>query len=149
MTRYYEDIEVGEVERFGTYRVTADEIRSFAEQYDPQPFHVDPDAAAESMYGGLIASGWHTCAMAMRLIVTNLLSEMASLGAMGVDDLRWTAPVRPGDDLSVRVEVKETEPIEDQPDRGRVAAAVTTTNQDDEPVMSFVGQLMFGRRESV
>ena len=148
MTRYFEDIEDGETAAFGTYSVTEAEVRSFAEQYDPQPFHVDPDAADESIYGGLIASGWHTCAMTMRLIVDNLLSEMASRGAMGVDELRWTAPVRPGDDLSVRVEVQETAPIPNRPGRGRVAAAVTATNQADEPVLSFVAQLMIGRREA-
>lgn len=148
MTRYFEDFTVGETATFGSYRVTAEEVTEFARAYDPQPFHVDREAAAASIYGGLIASGWHTCAMAMRLIVDHLLAETACLGALGVDDLRFRRPVRPGDELSVRVEVVDTDPNGSQPDRGLVRAGTTVMNQDDEPVLSYEAVLMFARREA-
>ena len=146
MTRYFEDFATGDTFELGTYHVTADEIRSFAEQYDPQWFHTDPERAREeSMYGGLIASGWHTAAMTMRLLVDGLLADAASLGAKGVDDLRWRHPVFPGDTLSASVEVVETDP--ERPQRGLVRLGVTTTNDSGDEVFSMVGNVLFARRE--
>jgi len=107
--QHYEDLTVGDQEAFGRREVTREEILTFARQYDPQWFHTDPDrAASESPYGSVIASGWHTAAMTMRLLVDNVLSKAATVGAKGVDDLRWPTPVRPGDTLSCHNEVIET-----------------------------------------
>ncbi|SEO73508.1 Acyl dehydratase [Halogranum amylolyticum] len=146
MTIFYEDLDVGHVEEFGAYEVTEAEVLEFAERYDPQWFHVDKERAeAESMYGGLIASGWHTASMTMRLVVDNHLSEAASLGAKGVRELQWRNPVRPGDVLSVRVEVLEKE-IE-RPNRGLVVTRTETLNQDDEVVLSMVSEVMYALRE--
>jgi acyl dehydratase len=146
MTRYFEDFEVGDVEEFGSYTVTEAEIVEFAEQYDPQWFHTDPGRATESMYGGLIASGWHTASVTMRMLVDGMLSKSASLGAKGVDELRWPRPVRPGDTLSVRTEVLEKEA--ERPDRGVVVVRNETFNDDDERVFSMVSHAMFARRDA-
>jgi acyl dehydratase len=99
---YFEDFEPGQDIDLGTRTVTEDEIVAFARQYDPQPFHVDRDGAADSIYGGVIASGWHTCAMMMRLVVDGLLGKSSSMGSPGLDGVRWLAPVRAGDTLNVR-----------------------------------------------
>ena len=141
---YFEDLTVGTTEQFGDYAVTREELTTFAGQYDPQPIHTDPEAAADSMFGGLVASGWHTAAMTMRLLVDNQLGDSRALGALGVDSLRWPEPVRPGDRLSVRTEIRETEPIDDE--RGRVALAVTTTTDSGDTVLSMVGQVLWERR---
>jgi len=140
---YFEELAVGDGDSFGEYEVTREEVTEFAGQYDPQPIHTDPDAAATSMFGGLVASGWHTAAMTMGLLVDGRLADSRALGALGVDSLRWPEPVRPGDRLSVRTEIREKEPVDD--DRGRVAIAVTTTNQDDETVLSMVAQVLWER----
>lgn len=146
MPIFYEDVEVGTVEQFGSYEVTHDEVQEFAQQYDPQWFHVDADRAREeSPYGGLIASGWHTAAMTMRLLVDGHLSDAATVGAKGVDDLRWRVPVRPGDTLRIENEVIEKVP--ERPERGLVRARTKTFNQDDEEVFSMVGNVMYLRRE--
>jgi len=141
---YFEELAVGDSDSFGDYEVTREEVRSFAGQYDPQPIHTDPDAAAESMFGGLVASGWHTAAMTMRLLVDHRLSGSGAMGALGVDSLRWPEPVRPGDRLSVRTEIREKEPVDDQ--RGRVGIEVTTTTQRDDTVLSMVPQVLWERR---
>jgi acyl dehydratase len=141
---YYEDLTVGDTTSFGTYEVTRDEIVTFAEQYDPQPFHTDADAAAASMFGGLVASGWHTAAMTMRLLVDNYLADSGAMGALGVDELRWPMPVEPGDELSVRTEILEKDVWDD--DRGRVASEITTTNDDGDVVLSMVAQVLWRRR---
>ncbi|MFC7250066.1 MaoC family dehydratase [Halomicroarcula sp. GCM10025324] len=141
---YYEDLTVGDTTSFGTYDVTRDEIVSFAEQYDPQPFHTDADAAAASMFGGLVASGWHTAAMTMRLLVDNYLADSGAMGALGVDELRWPTPVEPGDVLSVRTEILDKDVWDD--DRGRVASEITTTNDDGAVVLSMVAQVLWRRR---
>ena len=118
--RYFEDYHVGMIDEFGDIAVTAEEIVEFARRYDPQPMHVDSEAAARGPFGGLIASGWHTAAMVMRLFVEHYLSKVATLPSPGVDELRWVRPVRPGDTLRVRVTVLETRRSRSKPDRGLV-----------------------------
>ena len=127
--RYFEDYHVGMVDEFGEVAVTAEEIVEFARRYDPQPMHVDAS-------GGLIASGWHTAAMVMRLFVENYLSKVATLPSPGIDELRWMHPVRPGDTLRVRVTVVETRRSRSKPDRGLVRGLVEVLNQRGEVVMS-------------
>ncbi|EMA49331.1 MULTISPECIES: MaoC family dehydratase [Halococcus] len=141
----FEDVAVGETREFGSRDVTREEIVEFAGRYDPQPFHTDATAAGESMFGGLIASGWHTAAMTMELLVTNVFEGSAATGAVGVDELRWPNPVRPGDTLSVRTEVLDTESWSDR--LGLVRSETTTENQDDETVMSMVGLVLYERRD--
>ncbi len=143
---YFEDVEIGETRTFGSRDVTREEILEFAERYDPQPFHTDETAAEESMFGGLIASGWHTAAMTMRLLVENVFTESAATGAVGIDELRWPNPVRPGDTLSVHTEVLETEPWSDR--LGLVRSRTTTLNGEDDEVMSMVGLVLYERRET-
>lgn len=138
----FEDFVPGSVRTSGTVLVTEEEIIEFAKRYDPQVFHTDPVAARDSIYGGLVASGWHTAAMAMRLIVENYLSGVASVGSPGVDEVRWLKPVRPGDKLSVRVTVLEARRSESKPDRGIVRSLVEVLNQDMAVVMSFKGVTM-------
>jgi acyl dehydratase len=141
--RQFEDISVGETGSFGSYEVTAEEVVDFAERYDPQPFHTDPEAAAETSFGGLVASGWHTAAMTMRLLVENLLSEVATRGALGVDDLRWRVPVRPGQTLTVETEVLAKDDWDDGV--GKLAVEVTTL-ADDDVALSMVGLVLVDRR---
>jgi acyl dehydratase len=135
----FEDYLPGSVRSFGTVLVKEEDIIQFARRYDPQIFHTDPVAARKTVYGGLVASGWHTAAMAMRLIVENYLSRVASAGSPGVDELRWLKPVRPGDKLSVRVSVLEARRSVSKPDRGIVRSLVEVLNQDMEVVMSWKG----------
>ncbi|WP_246981882.1 MaoC family dehydratase [Halorientalis marina] len=140
---YFEDIDIGETRSFGDYHVTEAEVLEFAEQYDPQPFHTDEEAARESMFGGLVASGWHTAAMTMRMLVDNYLNESRALGAVGVDELRWSQPVRPDETLSVETEVVDKEPWGDAQGMGVVHSRARTTNQEDTTKMTFVGLLLF------
>lgn len=144
--RYFEDYDIGETSEFGDYEVTKEEIIEFAEQYDPQPFHVDENTARESMFGGLIASGWHTAAICQRLLVNGLITDMASAGGRGVDELRWLRPVHPGDVLSLKVEIIEKHASEDAQKPGEVHAEVTAFNQNDEPVISWILLGMIQRR---
>jgi acyl dehydratase len=144
--RYWEDFEPGEVVSLGPYEVTRDEILDFARRYDPQPFHVDEDAAESGPFGGLAASGWHTAAMFMRLFVEGILLESASRGSPGVEELRWTAPVRPGDVLTARVRVIETYPSERRADRGTVITESEVINQDGVVVMTMRARGFFRRR---
>jgi acyl dehydratase len=146
---YYEDIEVGDVIEYGSKTVTKAEIIEFATKFDPQPFHLDEEAAKESLFGGLAASGWHTASICMRLLVDGVLSEQASQGAAGVDELRWKRPVRPGDTLSIEVEVLSKEPDPNDPTRGRMRSRLTGFNQDGEAVISWEGLGMVERREPV
>ncbi|GAA1750071.1 MULTISPECIES: MaoC family dehydratase [Streptomonospora] len=136
--RYLEDYAVGEVVDCGRTAVAQDEVVEFASRYDPQPFHVDPAAAEDGPFGGLIASGWHTAALMMRLYVDAYLSPLASLGGPGVDELRWTAPVRPGDTLSMRAEVLESRPSSSKPDRGLLRTRVELFNQHGSKVFAAV-----------
>jgi acyl dehydratase len=134
--RYFEDYYVGLVDEFGEVVVTADEIVEFARRYDPQTMHTDATAAALGPFGGLIASGWHTSSMIMRLFVEHYLSKVATLPSPGVDELRWLRPVRPGDTLRVRVTVTEARQSRTKPDRGMVRSLVEVFNQYDEVVMT-------------
>jgi len=146
MTLHFEDLAVDDEWTSGEYEVTEAEIREFAKQYDPQWFHTDPDRAAdESPYGGLIASGWHTAAMSMRLLVDCLLGDAATIAARGVDELRWRRPVQPGDRLSVRAAVEDRE-VDDE-NRGTVRLRIETTNENDEVVFSMIGIVLFARRQ--
>ena len=143
---YWEDFIPGSVREFGAMEVTKEEILEFARKYDPQPFHVDEEAARRSPYGGLIASGWHTCALAMRVICDGFMLEAASVGSPGIEKLRWIKPVRPGDVLRVRLEVLESRPLSSKPDIGLVRHRWEVLNQNDEVVMEMEGAVMFRRR---
>lgn len=145
MDGYYEDLSVGDADAFGEYEITAEEIVEFATRYDPQPFHTDRDAAEESIFGGLVASGWHTASACMRLLVENYLDESRALGAIGVDDLRWPTAVRPGDTLRVETEVLKKEPW--RPGIGLVHSGTEAFNQDGETVMTMTGLVLFERRD--
>ena len=144
MTTYFEDIAVGDTDEFGSYDVTEEEILEFAGQYDPQPFHTDPEAAAETQYGGLIASGWHTCAMTMRLLVDGHFADSAAMGAKRVEELRFPRPVRPGDSLSVRTDVLEKSV--DSEERGTVRVRSETVTSENELVLSMTSEVMYARR---
>ena len=146
MTRYWEDFKVGEVEQIGGKRVDQDEIIDFASKYDPQPFHIDEAAAKQSMYGGLIASGWHTCAMVMRMMCDAYMLQSASVGSPGIDNLKWLKPVRPGDTINARRTTLETRALKSKPDIGIVNNLWEVFNQDGEMVMSMQGYGMFRRR---
>jgi acyl dehydratase len=153
MASYLEDFQVGDVQETGSWTVTREEILAFARQFDPQPFHIDEAAAARTSFGGLIASGWHTASICMRLVVDTALvdesGETGSLGSPGVDELRWVKPVRPGDTLTVRIEVVEIVPSRSKPDRGLVRLRYTVFNQRREDVMTVVAMgLMRKRSES-
>ena len=144
--RYWEDFKVGEVEQIGGKRVDKEEIVAFAKQYDPQPFHIDEAAAKKSMYGGLIASGWHTCAMVMRMMCDTYMLQSASVGSPGIDNLKWLKPVRPGDMISARRTTLETRASKSKPDIGIVNNLWEVFNQNGEMVMSMQGYGMFRRR---
>jgi acyl dehydratase len=144
--RYFEDFQPGEVHESGPYMVTREEIVAFAQQFDPQPFHVDEEAARRSIYGGIIASGWHTAAICHRLLVEGLLKNSAGMGSPGVDELRWLKPVRPGDALSIRIEVLSTTPSRSKPDRGAIRCRFEVRNQQGEVVMTELATALFARR---
>jgi acyl dehydratase len=145
--RYFEDYVVGESMTYGDYVVTEEEIRGFAERYDPQPFHIDPEAARQSIFGGLIASGWNTASISMRMLVDHFVSRRSGLGSPGIDELRWHQPVRPGDRLKVRSTVTEARRSKSKPDRGLVRVRHETLNQRDEVVMSFSGMSLYRCRD--
>ena len=145
--RYFEDVEVGATDRFGEYHVTRDEVVEFAAKYDPQPFHLSDEAAAETHFGRLAASGWHTCAMTMSMFVARMQENpQAALGAAGVDELRWLKPVYPGDTLRCEVTVIEKTPSRSRPDMGSLRSQMAVFNQHDEPVMRFTALGLIRRR---
>jgi len=146
--KYFEDVQVGDVMRFGRYAVTREEIVEYARQFDPQPFHLDEKAAKASMFGGLIASGWHTGAMLMRMVAEHMTTVHATSGAMGFDDLKWLKPVRPGDVLTVESEIREKVESRSRPDRGTVKIESRVSNQRGEVVMSLVSLVIYLRRPS-
>jgi len=143
---YFEDFEEGRTIDVGSRTVTEEEIIEFASKYDPQPFHVDKAAAEKSIYGGIIASGWHTCGMIMRLMVDGFLKDAASLGSPGVDEIRWIKPVRGGDTLHVTTTALETRPSSSKPDRGVIVTMWQAKNQHGELVATIKGMGMFLRR---
>ena len=145
--KYFEDIEVGDETLFGHYDVTREEILEFARKYDPQPFHLSDDAAAKTHFGRLAASGWHTTAMTMSVIVGHLLKDpQAGLGSPGVDELRWLKPVHPGDRLTVRGIIVEKTPSRSKPDIGTFRTRTIVSNQDGVDVMRFTSIVMMLRR---
>jgi acyl dehydratase len=143
---FLEDFTVGEAIELGSRPVTQEEIVEFARRYDPQPFHVDEKAAKASNFGGLIASGWHTASMFMRLFVDRVLAGGATLGSPGIDEIRWPKPVRPGDVLTARVTVLDVVPSRSKVDRGHVRIRYEVRNQAGETVMTMVGVSIYRRR---
>jgi len=143
---YLDDFHPGQVRECGQHLVTKEEIVEFATRYDPQPFHTDEEAALTSPYGGLIASGWMTCALAMRMICDGYLLDAASLGSPGVDQIRWLKPVRPGDVLRMRVTIRDVRASQSKPDRGMVRTGWEMFNQRDELVLTAEGMGLFRRR---
>ena len=143
---HYEDLEVGSTSKFGHYDVTREEVIEFARKYDPQPFHIDPAAAAESIYGGIIASGFHTLTLAFELILAANVWNEASMGSPGLDEIRWKMPVRPGDSLRVTGEVTEVQPSASRPDRGRVVFRYDILNQNDARVAYYYAIQLLKRR---
>jgi acyl dehydratase len=146
LTRHFEDFAAGDVFELGSRTVTKEEIVAFAREYDPQFLHVDEGAATAGPFGGLIASGWHTGAIWMRMYVDTLLVDSASMGSPGIEELRWLQPVRPGDTLRGRLTVLETAPSERRPDRGTVRSRGEMLNQRAEVVLAMVARGFFGRR---
>jgi acyl dehydratase len=144
--RYFEDYRPGAVYEYGYATVTEDELLDFARRFDPQPMHVDPEFAKNGPFGGLIASGWQTAALTMRLLADNYLSRVAGLASPGVDDLRWPAPVRAGDRLYLRTTIVEARGSQSRPDRGIVRTGVELLNQDDVLVLSLVAVNLVLRR---
>ena len=137
--QYFEDIEVGTKSSFGHYEVTREEVIAFAAKYDPQPFHLSDEAAAATHFGRLSASGWHTCAMTMSMVVANLEAySQAGLGSPGIDELRWLKPVYPGDTLRCETELLEKRPSKSRPEMGSFRSRMTVLNQHDVPVMTFL-----------
>lgn len=137
--RYYEDLEVGAKASFGAYDVTREEVVEFASKYDPQPFHLSDEAAAQTYFGRLSASGWHTAAMTMRMTVDHMRTQRnASLGSPGIDELKWLRPVYPGDTLRCESELLEKRLSASRPDMGITKGRTTVFNQHDQPVMTFI-----------
>ena len=148
MNRYFEDVSVGDRHSAGSVEVTEAEVLAFARAFDPQPMHLDAEAAARSRFGGIIASGWHTAALVMRLIaLARPLGDTEVLG-IGVENLRWRQPVRPGDTLHVDIEILSAEPSESNPGFGIVKLLITTRNQRGETVMTHSPVLWVPRRDS-
>ena len=144
---YFEDLQVGAETQFGHYDVTREEVLEFARKYDPQPFHLSDEAAAKTHFGQLAASGWHTCAMTMAVIVRRLSEErQAGLGSPGVDELRWLRPVYPGDRLTVTGKIVEKTPSRSKPDIGSIRTETVVTNQDGVRVMRFISIVLMRRR---
>lgn len=143
---YWEDMHPGDVRDLGTISPTREEIIAFASQFDPQPFHLDDEAAKASVFGALCASGWHTCSMAMRLMVTNFLHQAASLGSPGLENVKWLKPVLPGDVLRLEHSIVETRPMSKRPDVGLVRTEWNMFNQHGDKVLHMEGWGMFRRR---
>jgi acyl dehydratase len=145
---YFEDLEVGTTASFGRYEVTREEVLEFARKYDPQPFHLSDEAAAQTHFGRISASGWHTCAMTMAMLVANLTrNRQAGLGSPGQDELRWHKPVYPGDVLRVETELLEKTRSRSRPEMGSMKSKIRVFNQDDVMVMSMTGIGLIAVRE--
>jgi acyl dehydratase len=143
---FLEDFAVGQVFDTGKLQVDTDQIKSFAKQFDPQPYHLDEDAALKSPFRGLAASGWHTAALTMRLLVDGDFKPAGGILGVGFDGLSWPKPVRPGDELHAKSEILEVRPSKSRPDRGTIRVRTTTYNQNDETVQEFTGNLLVPRR---
>jgi acyl dehydratase len=146
--RYFEDYHAGAVYEYGYAMVNEEEMLAFARQFDPQPIHVDPALAASGPFGGLIASGWHTAGIFMRLFADHYLSRVASLASPGIDELRWPAPVRPGDTLRLHTEITQTRQSQSKPDRGLVFTHAQLLNQNDQVVLSLTAMNLLRLRGS-
>ena len=147
MPDYFEDFAIGMTRKFGNYRVTREEILEFAGKYDPQPFHLSDEAAAKTLFGSLCASGWHTCSMAMRMIVDDMAgSGKGGLGSPGINELRWVKPVFPGDTLRVESTIIDLKESSSRPEIGTVFMRNEVFNQNDELVMSYKPMVMFKKR---
>ena len=144
--RYFEDFKPGDVIELGARTITKERILAFAREFDPQPFHTDEEAAKRSIYGGLLASGWHTGSLLMRILYDGLLHDAASLGSPGIDELRWLEPVRPGDTLAGRMTILEAIPSRSKPDRGIIRSLIEMRNQHGAVVLSIRGLSLIGRR---
>jgi acyl dehydratase len=144
--RFWEDFVTGSVIEHGPRRVTRDEIIAFATEFDPQPIHLDDAAARASMLGGLSASGWHTCSLAMRMIADGVLHNSSSMGAPGVDEVRWIAPLRPDDAITLRATVLDTRVSRSRPELGFVKFRFELINQSGTAIMTMVSSIMLGRR---
>ncbi|MBL8286824.1 MAG: MaoC family dehydratase [Rubrivivax sp.] len=144
-SRWLDDFHAGEVFEFGDEAVTAEEIVAFASRFDPQPFHLDAAAGARTHFGGLVASGWHTASLMMRMLVQHFIPRASSLGSPGIDELRWLRPVRPGDRLRARLTVIEVKPSRSKPDRGVLHQRTEVLNQHGETVMTCLGMGMYLR----
>ena len=143
---YWEDFPAGSVREFGNVTVTRESIIAFAREFDPQPFHVDEEAGKQSLFGGLCASGWHTCSLAMRMMCDDYLLDSASLGSPGLENLKWTKPVYPGDTLRVKLHVVDARPMASKPHVGLIRSRWEVMNQRSEVVLTMEGWGMFGRR---
>ena len=141
--RWFEDFAAGAVSEFGDYLLTQEEIIDFARRYDPQPFHTDPEAAKSSAFGELIASGWNTAAVSMRLLADHFIPPNAAMGSPGIDELRWLRPVKPGDRLRLRVTITEVRRSRSKPDRGVVYSLNEMLNQNDQVVMTMRGMVLY------
>lgn len=146
--RYFEDFSTGQVAELGPRLVTREEIVTFAGQFDPQPMHMDDEAAKHTMLGGLAASGWHTCSLMMRMIVDGFLGDVASMGAPGIDEVKWLKPVRPGDRLTVRGTVQSVRASQSRPDRGFVSLYWEVTNERGDLLMTLQCPQMIERRDA-
>jgi acyl dehydratase len=144
--RYLEEFEAGQTFRSGRIVIDGERIKSFAAEFDPQPFHLDECAASDSIFGGLAASGWHTAAITMRLLVESELAPVGGIVGAGFDEFRWPRPVRPGDELRVESEVLEVRASKSRPEKGVIKVRTTTLNQDNQPVQVSVGNLIVPRR---
>jgi acyl dehydratase len=144
--QYLEDYTVGQVYRTGRVQIDKDQILAFATQFDPQPYHLNEEAARKSVFGGLAASGWHTAALTMRLLVDSEFRPAHGILGVGFDELSWPRPVRPGDELYVESEVLEVRSSKSRPDRGLIRVRTTTLNQHGEPVQIYTGNLLVPRR---
>lgn len=144
--RYLEDFAVGQTFRSGRLKIDKDRIKTFGAEFDPQPFHLDEEAARDTILGGLAASGWHTAAVTMRLLVESDLKPAGGIVGAGFDEFRWPRPVRPGDELHIESEILEVRPSRSRPDRGLLKVRTTTLNQNDEAVQVSIGTLVVPRR---
>jgi acyl dehydratase len=146
---HFEDFHEGDTSSYGSHSVTREEIVSFAALYDPQPMHLDEEAGRASILGGLAASGWHSCAMLMRILCDSWLDDAAAMGAPGIDEVKWLRPVRPGSVMTVRHTVLETRASRSKPDRGFVRFRFELVDQDGQVAMEQTNSIMFGRRDTV